>query len=269
MGRTVTYSKKNLVSRHRGTLPILLTCPHDGGETPANVRERTKELTPDTCTGANKFNNGSDSGLAEITRRVAQRMYEVWGESPYVVIAEFHRKFIDANRPSGTANKNCAFVDKDARKFYDEYHKRIRIYTDHILANNTTGFLYDMHGTGVIAGDPADIYIGTRNGSTLLPGFNRNDLFKRRGLVGLLQAARYNIGIFGDVFQFIISPAAASVTETGQVNGGFTIKNYSDRLNCIQFEIASPMRNDGGKKDILVEDLAYTLVNFTKQHTGV
>ncbi|MBZ0203266.1 MAG: N-formylglutamate amidohydrolase [Ignavibacteria bacterium] len=269
MGRTVTYSKKNLVSRHRGTLPILLTCPHDGGETPANVRERTKDRTPDDCTGANKFKAGRDVALAEITRRVAQRMYEVWGESPYVVIAEFSRKYIDANRPSRTANNNCAFVDKDARKFYDEYHKRIRIYTDHILTNNTTGFLYDMHGTGTIESDPADIYIGTKNGDTLLTGFNRDDLFKRRGLVGLLQAARYNLGIFGEVFKFTISPANASTTETGQVNGGFTVKHYSDRLNCIQLEVASPMRNDGGKKDILVEDLAYTLVNFTKQYTGL
>src|SRR5262245_25668511 len=112
--RLVTYSKSNHVSRHRGTLPILLTCPHDGDDHPANVRERTDANTPHDCTSFNKFSKSRDPGTEGITRRVAQRIYDVFGESPYVVIAEFSRRFIDANRPADERNSNCAYVDGDA-----------------------------------------------------------------------------------------------------------------------------------------------------------
>jgi N-formylglutamate amidohydrolase len=271
MSRIVSYSRSRLVSRHRGTLPILLTCPHDGGETPPDVRERTDARTPSDCTGGNKFRNGRDGGTNEITRRIAQRMYQAFGESPYVVIAEFSRRFIDANRPSDKRNSNCAFVDSDARKFYDEYHKWINTYVNHILSNNNrrTGFLFDIHGTRLIPSDPADIYIGTRNGATLQSTFNRSNLFKRRGLVGLLKAASYTIGIFGDVFRFTVSPASSTISETGEVNGAFTVIHYGGTINAIQLELAPEMRNNNDKKDILIEELAYTLVNFSKQYTGV
>jgi hypothetical protein len=268
MTRTVFYTKTKHVSRHRGTLPVLLTCPHGGSESIANVKERTDANTPSSCTGANKFRNGTDRHTAEITKRIAQRMYEAYGESPYVVVAEFSRKFIDANRPSSNSNTNCAFVDKDARKNYDEYHKWVRRYVNHILANNNNnGFLFDVHGTRRIPGDPADIYIGTKNGSTLQPAFNRSDLFKRRGLVGLLQAAKHLNN--GAKFKFVVSPAKASITETGEVNGAFTVINYGGTINAIQLELAPEVRDNASRMDILIEELAFTLVNFAKQYTGV
>lgn len=196
-------------------------------------------------------------------------MYEVWGESPYVVIADFHRRFIDANRPADARNRNCAFVDADARAFYDEYHRWVDTYVDHILANNDNrGFLFDVHGTRRIPADPADIYVGTRNGATLQAGFDRNELFKRRGLVGLLRAARHTRDLFGTVFSFTVSPAGRTTTETGEVNGAFTVVNYGGRINAIQLEHAPEVR-DGALRDILIEEYAYTLVNFCKQHTGV
>jgi hypothetical protein len=33
----IEYSQTRLVSRHHGTLPVLLTCPHDGGQVPRGV----------------------------------------------------------------------------------------------------------------------------------------------------------------------------------------------------------------------------------------
>ena len=30
----ITYEETNLVSRHQGTLPVILSCPHDGNESP-------------------------------------------------------------------------------------------------------------------------------------------------------------------------------------------------------------------------------------------
>ncbi len=256
-----------MVSRHQGTLPILLTCPHDGGDSPSGVSERTDALTPSDCTGGRSFNADRDVGTREITRRVAQRMYEVWGESPYVVIAEFQRRFVDANRPAHPTNsRNCAFVDADARKYYDEYHKRIDDYVTHILNHNgNKGFLFDIHGTGRLDEDPADVYIGTQNGATLRSDFDRRELFMRRGLVGLLRAATHTSDVFGSVFRFAISPASVGATETGAVSGGFTVGEYGRRINAIQLEHVPEIRS-GGLLDILIEEYAYSLVNFCMQH---
>jgi hypothetical protein len=51
--------------------------------------------------------------IRPITTGIAQRLLDSWGEAPYVVIAEFHRKYIDANRPP-----ECAYEHPDAKLRY-------------------------------------------------------------------------------------------------------------------------------------------------------
>ena len=258
---TVAYSEIRFVRRHRGTMPIILTCPHDGTETPPGVTERDEANNPPHC---GRFKNGRDLRAAEITERVAQRILESTGLSPYVVIARFQRRFIDANREA-----RCAFVDADARPFYDEYHSGIAEFTQELLAqNDSRGFLFDIHGTGVIEQDPADLYLGTDNGGTLSTGFPRSRLFERHGLHGLLAAVRrQSLTPSGDpIFQYVVSPADAAATETPAVNGGFTVENQSDRMNCVQIEIAKPIRDDDTLRGFLVEDLAFAIPNFVRRY---
>ena len=253
----VTYSERRLVKRHRGTMPVILTSPHDGSESPANVTERTDAATPAGC----DFVNSRDTETASITEAVAQKILDLKGLSPYVVIARFHRKFIDANRRA-----NCAFTDPDAQPFYDEYHNRISAYIDQILdQNQSRGFLFDIHGTRVIEADPADIYLGTANGGSLLPNFDRRSLFMQHGLHGLLTWARHPTDP-GPVFQYRVSPENETAPETSQVSGGFTVRNYGALINCVQIELASTVRDGGDKQAFVVEDLAFAIVNFVRRH---
>jgi hypothetical protein len=120
----ITYGETNLVSRHRGALPVILSCPHDGDEILSGVPERTGEGIPPTCP---PFRKASDLHTREITEGVAQRLVDVFGEAPYVVIAAFDRKFIDANRPA-----ECAFEVPAAQPYYDEYHNTLRDFVDEI-----------------------------------------------------------------------------------------------------------------------------------------
>jgi hypothetical protein len=242
-------------------MPVILTCPHDGSEKPANVSERTSGSTPSGC----RFKTGRDEQTASITEAVTQKILDITGLSPYAVIARFHRKYIDANR-----SPSCAFTDADAQNYYDEYHNRISGYVNQIIGENGgTGFLFDIHGTGVIEDDPADIYLGTANGATLLPRFNRSNIFRRHGLHGLLAAARHKTGIggLGPIFQYTVSPANQSVTETSEVNGGFTVRNFASVINCIQIENAATVRHDGEKRAFLVEDLSHAIINFVRRHS--
>jgi N-formylglutamate amidohydrolase len=115
--RQIEYSTTRLVSRHHGTPPVLLTCPHDGGEVPAGVLKRTWP-TPE-CPD---FETDCDRCTRTVTTGLAQRLLDLAGEAPAVVIAEFDRDYIDANRSAA-----CAFEPgqgADAQQFYDEYHNR-------------------------------------------------------------------------------------------------------------------------------------------------
>ena len=69
----VTYSETRLVKRHRGTMPIILTCPHDGTEQPPGVSERTESNNPAGC---GSFNANRDINAGDIAERVAQRILD-------------------------------------------------------------------------------------------------------------------------------------------------------------------------------------------------
>jgi hypothetical protein len=69
----VTYANRRLVRRHRGTMPIILTSPRGGAESPANVSVRSRSATPDGC----QFKTGGDTGTAELTELAAQRILDM------------------------------------------------------------------------------------------------------------------------------------------------------------------------------------------------
>jgi hypothetical protein len=256
----VTYEERLLVKRHRGTMPVILTCPHDGGERPANVPERTRAQTPASC----DFEASRDLEAATITAAVAQRILEETALSPYVVLAKFHRRYVDANREA-----RCAFTDLGAQPFYGEYHSHIDGYVREILEQNDgRGFLFDIHGTRVIDTDPADVYLGTADGRSLPSSFDRNDLFKQHGLHGLLAAARHLTGGPGvdPVFAYRVSPIDAATPETRQVSGGFTVRYYGARISSVQIEVANTLRADVASRALFIEDLAFAIVNFVRRH---
>jgi len=258
--RIITYTECLLVKRHRGVKPVILTCPHDGTQPPPGVEERTEEDTPAGC----QFTRSRDLETAPITQSVAQKILDLTGLSPYVVIAGFHRKFIDANRPV-----ECAFTDSAARPFYDEYHGRISGYVNEIRAQNANhGFLFDIHGKRLIESDPADIYLGTDNGGSLLPGFDRANLFAQHGFAGLLKSVRREIegAPAPQVFQYRVSPANATAPENASVDGGFTVRQYGAFINSIQVELADTVRLDDQKRLFVVEDLAFSIINFVRRY---
>ncbi|HEY9650908.1 MAG TPA: hypothetical protein V6C95_09605 [Coleofasciculaceae cyanobacterium] len=258
----INYSENLFVKKHRGTMPIILTSPHGGSESPPSVQEREKANTPKGC----NFTTSRDLKTDIITESVAEKIFQLTGLSPYIVIAQFHRKFIDANR-----RLECAFTDSNAKTFYEEYHSSISEYVTEVLQENDgRGFLFDIHGIREISEDPADIYLGTVNGKTLQPSFQRADIFKRHGLHGLLQASRHLVGGEGadTVFQYRVSPADKEAKETDEVRGGFTVRNYAElMINCIQIEIADTLRKDEQKRGFIIEDLAFAMINFVRRHS--
>jgi N-formylglutamate amidohydrolase len=243
--RRIEYSKTRLVSRHGGTLPALLTCSHGGDEVPPGVPPRT--ASPPGCP---PLELDRDLRTREVTTGIAQRLLDLTGEAPSVVIAEYDREYIDANRRA-----ECAFepVPKShARRFYDEYHNTIRQFIDDIRAENGgLGLLFDIHGTGGLEETPADLYLGTVCGQTVerLLRTDPRAMERPRSLRGFLEAADYDV-----------------VAEAPALIGGHTVRTYgshnADGLDAIQIEIVFPLRKRSWQRDALIEHLAQAIARL-------
>jgi N-formylglutamate amidohydrolase len=248
---TISYEEANLVSHHQGTLPVILTCPHGGDKQPRGVpNPRTGVGLPRDC----RFETNTDRFTRTITRGVAQVLFDVFGEAPYVVIANFDRAFIDANR---RVPDKCAFEDPDAQPFYEEYHNTVRNLVDEIRADNGgLGLLFDIHGTVQIDHDPADVYLGTLNGRAISSLLSRDSLAmsRKRSLPGLLREAGYIV--------------SAKIPET--LPGDFTLETYgssnADGVDAIQIEIESTLRIDDSKREVFIEDLAYAITSLAARY---
>ncbi len=229
----------NLVARHRGTLPVLITCPHGGDAVPADVPERTGQTTPAGC----DFEKNRDLHTKEIALGVAQRMLDIFGEAPYVVVADFHRKYIDANR-----SRTCAFESAAAQPFYDEYHQTLRSFVDEIRAETGgLGLLFDIHGTSGIAGDPPDIvYLGTADGQTVarLRAADPHALWRRRSLRGFLEAAGHVVSPTQPGVPEVPRSAAASRCATTAARMPMGWKRFSSRSRAL-------LRTDADRRNAL------------------
>src|SRR5438132_1609741 len=80
-----------LITIVRGELPIIISAPHGGRRSIAGVPERTNK-------DATRFVAVRDENTAEIAEALASEIEKRLGGKPYLVIARFERKYIDANR---------------------------------------------------------------------------------------------------------------------------------------------------------------------------
>jgi N-formylglutamate amidohydrolase len=245
--RQIEYSTTRLVSRHQGTLPVLLACPHDGDQIPAGVPERTEVRSPPDCP---TFETDHDLCTRKVTTGLAQRLLDLTGEAPSVVIAEFEREYIDANR-----SPDCAFEPvqpTDAQQFYDEYHNTVRQFIDDIRAENGgLGLLFDIHGTEGIEETPAALYLGTVNRLTVkrLVEADPHAMQRRRSLRGFLETAGYSV-----------------VAEAPKLIGGYTVRTYGSHnpegLDAIQIEILRKLRECPSERETLIENLAQAIARL-------
>jgi len=246
----IQYVSNNLVSSYKGTLPVILTSPHDGNQQPSGVSERTN------LANCSNFRVLPDSYTRVITIDVAQSILKNFGKAPYVVIAEFARKYIDANRDPG-----CAFESPNAGIYYNEYHNTIRGFVDEIRAqNNGEGFLFDMHASVVFPDDPADVYLGTDNGFTIkhLLQLDPNAMWGNFSLHHYLTSTG-----------FIVSPKIPGQKEQ-HLDGGYTVQTYGGSsqggIDAIQIEMAPSIRSIMEKRQVLVQTLANAIGNIVNHY---
>jgi len=255
------YTTESFVTFQPGEVPVILTAPHGGAQQPTDVAERT-------ASGANK---SSDSLTKELTQALAARLEPLLGGKPYVVIAEFDRQYIDANRedtfvPGNAASlaANQAYNDADGRPVYQTYHGKIRQFIDEIHDTFAVdGVLFDIHGQGRF---PSTAYRGTRDGRTACGLTNRHGeaaLTGPRSVIGRLAAQGY------DVYPPVDAPLGDPSEGLGGLNGGHTVELYGtctggnrpEDIDAIQIENGIHLRHASQRADY-AQALANAIAGF-------
>lgn len=240
-------TSNRLVSIEPGDLPIILTAPHGGSDAIPGVPKRQG-------TGVSLFRFKSDDFTDQLTEKLADAIEQRLGRRPYVVIARFHRKYLDANRRA-----RDAYESPHAAAVYDTYHRAISDARREIIERWGSGLLVDIHGQ---AAERQAIFRGTQNGETtahLINHFGRDALIGPTSLFGLM--AQQGITVI---------PATGSTTaEHSRYDGGYTVVTHGSRsgeaIDAIQLELGRELREPGANVKT-AQALAEAIAKFSAKY---
>jgi len=243
-----------LVTATPGTLPILLSAPHGGTRRMDGVPNRTGENVARKRGAKTNFSFAFDRNTDTLTFAVASAIERLTGQRPYVVVAHFSRRQIDANRPAEEAVES-----EEARKVYDAYHDALRQFRAEILARHGTGILIDLHGHG---GNPEVLYRGTADGQTVRNLRETRGQDALTGDTGLLAPlARAGIKLQPENG----SPAA----ENPALNGGYIVRKYGSfaggSFDAVQLELGGALRG-AERLPGVAEALGESLVQYWRKY---
>ncbi len=208
-----------------GRLPIILTAPHGGRNGIAGVEPREGK-------GVRRFSRKSDLNTVKLTERLADAIERKLGRRPYVVIARFHRRYVDANRSAGEA-----YESSQAAAAYQAYHDAVASARKQVAERWGRGLLLDVHGQAML---PDAVIRGTQNGKTasaLLETHGREALIGEQSLFGRLAEQGFRV----------VPPVGSEALETPGYNGGFTVRSYGSQaggpVDAIQLELGRQLRD--------------------------
>ncbi len=206
-----------------GALPIILAAPHGGRRAILGVPVRRGIGVP-------RFRTSRDKNTDELAEKVARKLEQSLGARPFLIIARFERRFVDANRASENA-----YEAEAARPYYKIYHRALEHACAQIRQRWGRGLLLDIHGQ---AAEAETIFRGTDNGKSVaaLEGrFGRSALVGAKSIFAQLERRGYKI-----------APATTSTEAEQRYTGGYTTRTYGSHrgtgVDAIQLEIGARLR---------------------------
>lgn len=253
----LTRAEADLITVRTGGLPILLTAPHGGRLAVPNVRERSK-TNPQTRERSRSYGGvvlGADLNTDLLAHAIASDLQRLTGKAPSLVIANFARRYIDANRPP-----DAAYDDDAAASTYRAYHDAIRAQVNGLRTRYGNALLVDLHGQGVEAGV---LMRGTLNGASV------SALTARAGV----EAVTGEKGLFGRLKKqgfrtFPDLPVAKGLGgEDAGFRGGYTVATYGshrpDGIDAVQWELGIDYRRKE-TMSVWSQKAAMALAEFAK-----
>jgi N-formylglutamate amidohydrolase len=214
---------ERLLTLTTGNLPLVLVAPHGGREAIPGIGIRQGNGVP-------QFKTGRDHNTAELAEAIALKLGEMSGAKPFLVIARFDRKYIDANRPSIEA-----YEALEAQPYYAAFHSAVDEACKQIRQVWGRGLLLDIHGQ---AAEANVIFRGTRHGKSvadLVRRFGRQALTGPHSILGQLALRGYKI-----------LPDASVNDRESRYSGGHTAQTYGSHgatgIDAIQLEFGTGLR---------------------------
>ncbi len=243
----VTAKPDFLITVEPGTLPIVLSAPHGGIEPIPGIPVRVGK-------NVERFVTSRDGNVDKIALLTAKQLEKTLGGRPYLVIARFERKYVDANRAP-----EAAYEHEEAKRQYDAYHRAIQDALVAIKRDWGRGLVVDIHGQ---AKTSDGIYRGTVDGESvkqLVKEHGRTAVTGEKSLFGMLEKLGYKV--------------LPGNNDKDQVehfyNGGHITRSYgSDHvadIDAIQVEFGDKFRKTD-HLDKTSADLAEALTVFAKEY---
>jgi len=237
---------ESLLTVWAGMLPIILSAPHGGREPIPGIPAR-KGI------GVSQFTTERDANTGRLAERIAAKIEETLSAKPFLVIARFERKYIDANRA-----EDGAYESAEARPYYLAYHRALEQACDQVRRSWGRGLLLDIHGQGA---EGQTIFRGTENGrstSALQRVFGREALAGRKSILGQMAERGYKI-----------VPPLASREPERRYSGGYTTQTYGSHrgtgIDAIQLELGTNLRSRANLERTAA-DLADAIVVFAREY---
>ena len=240
---------ERLLTLATGNLPIVLLAPHGGREAIPGIGIRQGNGVP-------QFKTGRDNNTAELAEAMATKLGEISGAKPFLVIARFDRKYIDANRPA-----TGAYEAAEARPYYAAFHSAVDEACKQIRKVWGRGLLLDIHGQATEANV---IFRGTRHGKSvahLVRRFGQEALTGPHSILGQLALGGYKI-----------LPDPSGKDHESRYSGGHTAETYGSHratgIDAIQLEFGTRFRARDNV-DRTAADVAAAIRVFAQQYLPV
>ena len=232
------YDPQSLVIARPGTMPVILTVPHDGVEDVPGMSRRSRGVTV------------RDTNARLLAEGAADYIQAKTGRRPYVLVALFSRRYIDANR-----SEREGVESPEGLPAYRAYHAHLAAFITEVHKRFPGGaVLLDVHGQ---ASDASTVYRGTRNRlsvKALLARHGEAALSGENSIMGQFKALGHDI-----------EPARPGEREV-KYQGANTLDQYGSHqpggIDAIQLEFGKNQRDDPGA----AEDFGKAIMAFEKAY---
>ncbi|MBA4065447.1 MAG: hypothetical protein C0501_17385 [Isosphaera sp.] len=240
---------EELVLVRQGTLPVIVSAPHGGRKPAPGVPERAG-------TGVAQFATVLDANTDLLAETFAAELEKRLNGKPWVVVARFGRKYLDANRP-----RELAYESDKAAPHYDAYHDALTAACRAVKKASGRGLLLDLHGQG----ETKDaVYRGTRDGQTvtlLVDRFGRAAVTGKRSVLGHLERSGYTV---------LPGCADEKAKEEPRFRGGHVVGTYGSHtgygIDAVQLEFGTSLRADKDRCLKTARDLADAVAVFHDEY---
>jgi len=125
----INFATNKHIRYLKGDIPLILTAPHGGSQTPQNIKNRENGVFD------------MDDYTLELTIDIIEEFQNSTNKTPYAVVADISRTKVDLNR-----KESEAYEDLGTKSIYDEFHQKIDQAEKQIEEEFQKGLYIDIHG---------------------------------------------------------------------------------------------------------------------------